>query len=242
MRNTSTYRSKTGLLLTLILATCMLQAQTPDQRVSKRDRRKDVEMTTSVGIIRLRLSDATPIHRDNFIRLVRSRFYDGIAFHRVIRGFMVQAGDPKSRDSSLRKPRRSTDSAYTIPAEIREDMFHRRGVLAAARMGDQINPARASSGTQFYIVQGRTFTDISLDSVETFRLNGRKIPPERRENYKKQGGAPHLDQAYTIFGEVIDGMETVDRIAAVNTTGRTGNDRPLEPIRILKTRLVKRKT
>jgi peptidyl-prolyl cis-trans isomerase B (cyclophilin B) len=155
---------------------------------------------------------------------------------------MVQAGDPKSRDSSLRKPRRAPDSAYTIPAEIREDPFHRRGILAAARMGDNVNPARASSGTQFYIVQGRTFTDISLDSVETFRLNGRKIPPERRENYKKQGGAPHLDQAYTIFGEVIDGMETVDRIAAVNTTGRTGNDRPLEPIRILKTRLVKRKT
>ncbi|MCE2834721.1 MAG: peptidylprolyl isomerase [Chitinophagaceae bacterium] len=231
MRNNSTYRSKTGLLLALTLAAVLLQAQTPDQRVRERDRRKDVEMITSVGIIRLRLSDATPIHRDNFI-----------AFHRVIRGFMVQAGDPKSRDSSLRKPRRSTDSAYTIPAEIREDMFHRRGVLAAARMGDQVNPAKASSGTQFYIVQGRTFTDISLDSVETFRLNGRKIPPERRENYKKQGGAPHLDQAYTIFGEVIDGMETVDRIAAVNTTGRTGNDRPLEPIRILKTRLVKRKT
>lgn len=242
MRNTSTYRRKTGLLWILTLATCLIQAQTPDRRVSRRDKQKDVEMVTSLGIIRLRLSNETPMHRDNFIRLVKSRFYDGIGFHRVIRGFMVQAGDPKSRDSSLRKPRRSPDSAYTIPAEIREDMFHRRGVLAAARMGDQVNPTRASSGTQFYIVQGRTFTDLSLDSVETFRLNGRKISPERRSIYKTSGGAPHLDQAYTIFGEVMDGMETVDRIAAVNTTGRTGNDKPLEPVRILKARLVKRKT
>ncbi len=240
MRNTSTYRHKSALLLALTLATCLLQAQTPKGRVSGRDKRKDVEMVTSVGTIRLRLSDETPMHRDNFIRLVRSRFYDGIAFHRVIRGFMIQAGDPKSRDSSLKKPRKAPDSAYTIPAEIRETLFHRRGVLAAARMGDQVNPARASSGTQFYIVQGRKFSDISLDSVETYRLNGRKIPTAHRDVYRTEGGAPHLDQAYTIFGEVISGMETVDSIAQVNTTGRSGNDKPLSPVSILKMRLVRR--
>jgi cyclophilin family peptidyl-prolyl cis-trans isomerase len=234
------YRLKTGLMISLIIAASALQAQMPDNRISKRDKRKDVEMITTVGTIRLRLYDATPLHRDNFIRLVRSRFYEGIAFHRVIKGFMIQAGDSKSRNSSVRKPRRAPDSAYTIPAEIREGHYHHRGVLAAARMGDQVNPTRASSGTQFYIVQGRIFSDKSLDSVETYRLNGRKIPLAHRETYKKEGGAPHLDQSYTIFGEVLEGMEIVDRIAEVNTTGRSGNDKPLSHISILKMRLVKR--
>jgi cyclophilin family peptidyl-prolyl cis-trans isomerase len=234
------YILKTGLLTCLLVTASVLQAQMPTLRVRERDRKKDVEMVTSLGSILLRLSDETPNHRDNFIRLVRSHFYEGIAFHRVIKGFMIQAGDPKSRDSSLRKPRRVRDSAYTIPAEIRETMYHRRGMLAAARMGDQVNPAKASSGTQFYIVQGRKFTDISLDSVETFRLNGRKIPGPHRESYKSEGGAPHLDQSYTIFGEVIWGMDIVDHIADVNTTGRSGNDKPLKPVSILKMRLVRR--
>lgn len=242
MTTNSIYKQATGLLISLLFVTSLLRAQMPTQRVRTKDKKKDVEMVTSLGTIRLRLSDATPIHRDNFIRLVRYHFYDGITFHRVIKGFMIQAGDPTSRDSSLRKPRNVPDSAYTIPAEIREGMFHHRGVLAAARMGDQVNPARASSGTQFYIVQGRKFTDISLDSVETFRLNGRKIPTPNREIYKSEGGAPHLDQSYTIFGTLIEGMDTVDRIADVSTTGRSGNGKPLDPVKILKTRLVKRKT
>lgn len=234
------YRLKSGLLSCLLIASTALKAQIPDQRVSKRDIRKDIEMITTAGSIRLRLSDATPLHRDNFIRLVKSRFYEGIAFHRVIKGFMIQAGDAKSRDSSIRKPRRAPDSAYTIPAEIRDDLYHYRGVLAAARLGDQANPARASSGTQFYIVHGKTFSDQSLDSVETHRLNGRKIPLTHRDKYKSLGGAPHLDQSYTIFGEVLEGMDTVDSIANVTTTGRSGNDKPLSAIRILKIRLVKR--
>jgi peptidyl-prolyl cis-trans isomerase B (cyclophilin B) len=234
------YRLKSGLLSCLLIAATALKAQMPDQRVSKRDKRKDIEMITTAGSIRLRLSDATPLHRDNFIRLVKSHFYEGIGFHRVIKGFMIQAGDAKSRDSSIRKPRRAPDSAYTIPAEIRDDLYHHRGVLAAARLGDQVNPARASSGTQFYIVQGKTFSDQSLDSVETHRLNGRKIPLRHRDKYKSLGGAPHLDQSYTIFGEVLEGMDTVDSIASVTTTGRSGNDKPLSAIRILKMRLVKR--
>ena len=242
MITNSKYKQKTGLLISLLFVAMLLQAQMPTQRVRAKDKKKDVEMVTSLGTIRLRLSDATPVHRDNFIRLIRSHFYDGVAFHRVIKGFMIQAGDPKSRDSSMRPPRKSPDSAYTIPAEIREGMFHHRGVLASARMGDQVNPTRASSGTQFYIVQGKKFTDTSLDSVETYRLNGRKIPAAHRETYKSEGGAPHLDQSYTIFGTLIKGMETVDRIADVSTTGRSGNDKPLAPVRILKTRLVKRKT
>lgn len=235
------YRRKAGMLISLLIAAIGVHAQMPDRHVSKRDRRKDIEMITTAGNIRLRLSDAAPLHRDNFIRLVKTHFYEGIAFHRVIKGFMIQAGDAKNRDSSIRKPRRAPDSAYTIPAEIREDLFHHRGVLAAARMGDQVNPTRASSGTQFYIVQGKTFSESGLDSVETHRLNGRKIPVAHREMYKSIGGAPHLDQSYTIFGEVLEGMDTVDRIADVTTTGRSGNDKPLSAIRILKMRLVKRK-
>ncbi len=231
---------KTSLLICLLMAATTLQAQRPDSRVKERDKRKDIEMVTTLGTIRLRLSDETPLHRDNFIRLVKTHFYEGISFHRVIKGFMIQAGDPKSRDSSIRKPRKAPDSAYTIPAEIKEGPYHHRGVLAAARLGDQVNPARASSGTQFYIVQGRIFSDMSLDSVETYRLNGRKIPVKHRDAYKAAGGAPHLDQSYTIFGEVLEGMESVDRIADVNTSGRSGNDKPLAPVRILKMRLVKR--
>ena len=228
----------TGLLC---LSVIFALGQAPSAKVRNRDRKKDVEMTTTQGVILLRLSDQTPGHRDNFLRLVRTGYYSGIKFHRVIPGFMIQAGDPKTRDSlvTIRKP--VADSPYTIPAEIRPDLFHVRGVLAAARMGDDVNPQRASSGTQFYIVQGRMFTDPALDSVETFRLKGRKIPAAHREAYKTQGGAPHLDQQYTVFGTVISGIEVVDRIAAMRTTGRSGGDRPLEEIRITQLRLIKRR-
>lgn len=240
MRTRVTYCQLPWILAVLILISAHLHAQAPNLRIRKKDRRSDIEMITSEGRIRLRLSDATPIHRDNFIRLVKTHFYEGIAFHRVIRGFMIQAGDPKTRDSSLRKPRRAPDSAYTIPAEIVPGLFHHRGVLAAARMGDLVNPSRASSGTQFYLVQGKIFSPSGLDSVETFRLNGRKIPAAQRDRYLLEGGAPHLDAQYTIFGEVIAGMEIIDSIAGTTTTGKIGNDRPLEPIRIQQVRFIRR--
>jgi len=196
-------------------------------------------MTTTEGILRLRLSDATPHHRDNFIRLVRSGFYKGVLVHRVIPGLMAQAGDARTRPEGSRGLGR-LDSAYTLPAEFRPELFHRRGALAAARMGDNVNPAKASSGTQFYIVQGRVFTEASLDSVETFRLMGRKLPPDHRQVYTSAGGAPHLDQNYTVFGEVVEGMDVIDRIAAQPTSGRQGGDKPRAAIRILKTRMVRR--
>jgi cyclophilin family peptidyl-prolyl cis-trans isomerase len=205
--------------------------------VSKRDIGKDIEMVTDRGTMILRLSDSTPLHRDSFIRLVKSGFYNGITFHRVIQGFMIQAGDPrtkKTKDSSFR-------SSNRIPAEIRQELFHKKGVLAAAREGDASNPKRASSYSQFYLVQGRIFTDFSLDSTETYRLNGRKLPAAHREVYKTLGGAPHLDQNYTIFGEVVSGIEVIDIIAAVKTTGKEGGDRPLQDIRIQKVKLVPRK-
>jgi len=209
----------------------------------KNDLHKDVEMTTSRGVLLLRLSDSTPLHRDNFLLLVKKGYYDSLLFHRVIRRFMIQAGDPDSRQGHPGKPLSQGGSggpAYTIPAEFRISLYHKRGVLAAARNGDDVNPLKASSGSQFYIVQGRVFTDQGLDSVETFRLKGRKIPAEQRAAYKTIGGSPHLDQNYTIFGEVIKGMDIVDSIAASPTSGPP-LDRPLKDIRILKARLVNRR-
>ncbi len=209
----------------------------------KKDLHKDIEMITSKGVLFIRLSDSTPLHRDNFLLLVKRGYYDSLLFHRVIQHFMIQAGDPDSRRGHPGKPMSQGGDGgpgYTIPAEFRSSLFHKRGVLAAARNSDDVNPLKASSGSQFYIVQGRLFTDAGLDSLETFRLKGRKIPAGQRAVYKMIGGAPHLDQAYTVFGEVISGMEVVDSIAAAPTSGHP-LDRPLEDIRILKMKLVKRR-
>ena len=202
-------------------------------------RKKDIEMVTTKGTIVLRLSDSTPLHRDNFLRLVRTHFYDSVLFHRVIKNFMIQAGDPVSRRATDSIDLGDHDTTYKIPAEIRKGLFHRKGALAAAREGDNVNPARASSGTQWYIVEGRRFTDAGLDSMEQGRLKGRKIPADEREVYKTEGGAPHLDQSYTVFGRVVRGLDVVDSIAAVPTSGRPF-DRPIQPVRILKMKLIRR--
>lgn len=231
------------LLISFFLLSFSLHsfAQPPDIKIRKKDRRKDIEMVTTEGVIRLRLSDSTPVHRDNFLKLVKSGFYKGVSFHRVIPKFMIQAGDPKTRGDSLLLSTKKKDSLYTLPAEFRQGLYHKRGALAAARTGDDVNPLKASSGNQFYIVQGRIFTEESLDSVETFRLKGRKLPASHREVYKTIGGAPHLDQNYTVYGEVVSGMEIVDKIAGTPTTGRSGGDKPLKDIKITETNLVPRK-
>jgi len=209
-------------------------------KVKKRDRKKDIEMVTSYGTIVLRLYDSTPLHRDNFIRLVKSGYYDSILFHRVIKNFMIQAGDPNSKHSEPGEPLGNGGPDYTIPAEFRASLFHKKGVLAAARESDDANPSKASSGSQFYIVQGKKFTDAGLDSVETIRLKGRKIPIEHREVYKTTGGTPHLDLNYTVFGEVVSGLTIVDSIAATPTSKGEDQDRPLQNIRIIKARLIKK--
>jgi cyclophilin family peptidyl-prolyl cis-trans isomerase len=209
----------------------------------KNDLHKDVAVTTTMGVIVIRLSDSTPQHRDNFLKLAKGGFYDSLLFHRVIRNFMIQSGDPDSKSGNPGKPLSQGGSGgpgYTIPAEFRPVLFHKRGALGAARTGDDVNPARASSGSQFYIVQGKKFTDAGLDSVERFRLKGRKIPEVERVIYREAGGAPHLDQQYTVFGEVIKGMDVVDSIAAVKTSGAP-LDRPVSEVRILKMTLIRRK-
>ena len=209
--------------------------------VKKKDRKKDVLLQTSKGDILLRLSDSTPLHRDNFLKLVKQKYYDSVLFHRVINNFMIQAGDPDSKNALAGKPLGEGGPGYTVPAEFRVTLFHKKGVIAAARQGDNVNPSKASSGSQFYITQGKKFTDGALDTLEIFRLNGRKIPPGQREIYKTIGGTPHLDQGYTVFGEVIKGLDVVDSIAAVPTSKADDRDRPLTDVAIIKATLVKRR-
>jgi cyclophilin family peptidyl-prolyl cis-trans isomerase len=212
-----------------------------DSTVKKKDRKRDVLIQTTIGDMVIRLSDSTPLHRDNFLKLVKVGYYDSVLFHRVIKGFMIQGGDPNSKRAAAGQPLGNGGPGYTIPAEFRKTLFHKKGALAAARMGDNENPTKASSGSQFYIVQGKIFTDAGLDSLEKFRLKGRKIPAEQREVYKTIGGTPHLDQSYTVYGEVVKGLDIVDKIAAVQTSRAQDRDRPLQDVRIIKAKLIKRK-
>jgi cyclophilin family peptidyl-prolyl cis-trans isomerase len=225
--------------------TCLFFSITSDAqsqvKLKRKDRKRDIEMVTTDGTIILRLSDSTPLHRDNFLRLVKSGYFDSLLFHRVIRYFVIQSGDPKSKTAAPGQTLGDSSAPYTLPAEFRITLFHKRGILAAARESDDINPQKSSSGSQFYIVQGKKYTDSQLDSVEIKRLK-RKIPESQREIYKTLGGAPFLDQNYTIFGEVVNGLETVEKIAAEPTSNGEDLDRPLRDVRILQTKLIRRKT
>lgn len=232
---------KTILSLLLLTGLSLIAPAQGDSTVKKKDRKKDVILQTSMGDIRIRLSDSTPLHRDNFLKLVKMHYYDGILFHRVIKDFMIQAGDPNSRDAKPGQSLGNGGPGYTVPAEIRSGLFHKKGVIAAARLGDNVNPEKASSGSQFYLAQGKVFTDAELDNLEKTRLGGRKIPSEIREVYKTIGGIPHLDQNYTVYGEVVSGLDVVDKIAAVATSKGADRDRPLEDVKIISAKLVKRK-
>lgn len=194
-----------------------------------------VEFTTNLGVLKVKLYDETPMHKDNFLELVEEKYYDSILFHRVIPNFMIQAGDPMSKKAKPGAFLGSGGKQYTIPAEFNPKYIHKKGALAAARQGDNVNPQKESSGSQFYIVQGRTFTDEELDMIQK---QYKRIPftPEQREIYKTIGGTPHLDYSYTVFGEVIEGLDIVDLIAS-QATDR--NNRPITDVRILKTRLLK---
>jgi cyclophilin family peptidyl-prolyl cis-trans isomerase len=173
-------------------------------------------LKTSYGDITFKLYNETPQHRDNFAKLVKEGFYNGSIFHRVINHFMIQGGGAKSG---------TEDVGYTIPAEITPKYFHKFGALSAARMPDQVNPQKASSGSQFYIVQGKVYTDAELDSFEQ-RMN-KKFTAEERKAYKTVGGTPHLDGSYTVFGEVIEGFDVINKIAAVKTQP---GDKPVEDV------------
>lgn len=256
------------------------------------DLKKDIEFITDYGSIVIRLSDETPKHRNNFIKLVNEKFYDSISFHRVIQNFIIQTGDPESKKVNPEKELGASDLPYKVPAEFKPNLFHKRGALNAAREGDDSNPERASSSTQFTIVQGRIYNDStlnyqlsrinewlaynniinnpehkikfeelqniiknrdttkrelyesikkyfdSLTKVEVEVMNKYTYPKLHREIYKTLGGAAHLDQNYTVFGEVIKGMNVVDSIAAVSTNEK---DKPIKDVKIITARLIKRK-
>ena len=235
---------------------------------------------TTLGTIKVKLYNETPLHRDNFIKLVKGGYYNGQLFHRVINNFMIQAGDPATRTDSTPEEKKNNGPGYTIPPEFNPSLFHKKGVIAAAREGDNVNPDKRSAGSQFYIVMGKIFSDAELDQVEK-RINDQNkqalffkyineekekaianeevidyakiqqaatlllqkdiknlpdfsIPPEQRAVYKSLGGTPHLDGSYTVFGEVVEGIEIVDKIAGVKTSD---SDKPLTGVYINKMKL-----
>jgi cyclophilin family peptidyl-prolyl cis-trans isomerase len=262
-----------------------------EEGVMKSDLNKDVEMITNYGTIIMRLSDETPKHRNNFIKLVNQKFYDSLLFHRVIENFIIQTGDPESKLQNSEKELGASDLPYHIPKEINNNLFHKRGALNAAREGDDSNPEQASSSTQFTIVQGRVYNDSTLEvalgrinnwlaynkvihkpeyktqfealqniiesrdstkiedynrlkkeldsftKLEEASMTKYTYPKAHREVYKTLGGAAHLDQNYTVFGEVVKGMDVVDSIAAVEKNG----SKPINDVRIITARLIKRK-
>ena len=209
-------------------------SQTTEKECKKMEKETLVEIYTNYGKIVLKLYDDTPLHRDNFIKLAMDGTYDGLLFHRVIEHFMIQGGDPNSKDAKPGKMLGDGTLGYNIPAEFRPNLFHKRGALCAAREGDQVNPKKESSASQFYIVQGRVWSDFDLDRM-ALQMN-KTFSAEQRKAYTTVGGTPHLDGEYTVFGEVVEGMDVVDKIAAAK---RDRYDRPLEDIRIEKTEVIK---
>jgi len=212
-----------------------MTAQGVEKQESGKDSGVRVEMQTSSGNIVILLYDDTPLHRDNFIKLAGEGVYDGTLFHRVIKGFMIQGGDPDSKNAKAGQMLGEGDLGYKIPAEFRENHINKRGALCAARQGDDVNPKKESSASQFYIVQGRKWSDGEMNMME--QRFGKKYSDEHRKIYAEEGGAPHLDGDYTVFGEVLEGMDVVDKIAAVKTDPM---DRPLEDVRILSVKVIKK--
>ncbi|MGL5981388.1 MAG: peptidylprolyl isomerase [Phocaeicola sp.] len=267
-----------GLLL-FIATACETGHKKKGNKMSNKNR-TEVQFETTLGNFTVELYNETPLHRENFIKLIEEGLYDQTLFHRVIKQFMIQAGDPDSKTASDTASLGSGDVGYTIPAEMNTPFFHKRGALAAARQGDEVNPEKASSGCQFYIVTGRKFSEAQLQNMEiqineqregaifdtlarnhmkeiykmrkandnewllalqdTLEAQAREMAdkeekyrftPEQIKAYTTVGGAPHLDGSYTIFGEITEGMETVNNIEITKTNR---GDRPTTDIRILK--------
>ena len=216
--------------LFLFLSFCCLQA------MALKPKNQYVRIVTDKGAVIIKLYNETPLHRDNFIKVAKSGLYNGTLFHRVIKEFMIQGGDPDSKNAHPDSVLGNGGLKYAVPAEFRDSLFHKKGVLAAAREGDSSNPTKASSSTQFYIVQGKVWTDSALNITEEKRLKF-KIPEWQRQVYKTIGGTPHLDRNYTVYGEVVKGLEMVDAIAN-EPTGKA--NRPKTDIKMTVTVLKKR--
>jgi cyclophilin family peptidyl-prolyl cis-trans isomerase len=194
-----------------------------------------VVISTDYGKITIKLYEKTPLHSDNFWKLAKEGYFDKTLFHRVIQHFVIQGGDPDSREAKPGQLLGDGGPAYTIPLEVMPEYFHKRGAVGMGRENDDVNPTMASAGSQFYIVQGKKFTDAGLDTIykKVARHHPKAAPfvlsTYQRETYKTIGGIPHLDGFYTVFGEVVKGMEVVDKIAAVKTDT---NDRPVVDVRM----------
>ena len=212
------------LAFTLLSINCLAQ---------KKDKRTKILLTTEFGEVKIALYDETPKHRDNFIKLVKQGFFNELLFHRVIKGFMVQGGDPDSKNAQPKIVLGNGGPGYTIPAEFNPNLIHKKGALAAARQPDNFNPNKESSGSQFYIVQGKTFSEDDLTKIEqskSVKLNKEfKYTDEQKKIYSDEGGYAPLDMEYTVFGEVIEGLDVIDKIANVETDRR---DRPKEDVKM----------
>ncbi len=221
------------ILLALLIITNVVLAAPKKDKKKKKSKPSYVEMKTTMGTMVLKLYDETPLHTENFLKLTKEGFYDGVLFHRVINAFMIQGGDPLSKNA---KPEAALGSGSLpgerIPAEFNANLIHKKGALAAARDG---NPQKASSNCQFYIVQGRTFTDSDLDRMQ--KSNGWSYTAEQKEIYKTIGGTPHLDNNYTVYGELVSGFDVLDKIAAVPTNPM---NRPNEDVKIIQAKILKK--
>ena len=184
---------------------------------------QEVLIQTSMGDMRVQLFNSTPKHRDNFIKLAKEGYFDGLLFHRIIKGFMIQGGDPDSRDAPADQMLGQGGPGYQIDAEI--DALHYKGALSAARLADGVNPEKKSSGSQFYIVQGFAVKEQDLDQAS--QRSGIQYTKEQRERYLQEGGYPFLDGDYTVFGQVVEGLDVIDKLSEVQT-GQA--DRPLEDL------------
>lgn len=211
------------LLFFATLVSCTAQNSKTQSNMPEKKYRVLIE--TSLGNMTVELYNETPKHRDNFLKLVKEGFYDGLLFHRVINNFMIQGGDPNSRGAAPGAMLGNGTLGYTVPAEFVQGLIHKKGALAAARQGDQVNPTKASSSCQFYIVQGNVWT---ADNLQRMGMQmGREFDKQQMEAYTTVGGTPHLDYDYTVFGQVVEGLEVIDKIAAVRC-GR--GDRPIEDV------------
>lgn len=209
----------------LILLLLLINSANAQSHVAK--------IVTNMGTMKVMLYDSTPLHRDNFIKLVNEHFFDSLLFHRVVKNFVIQAGDPTSKYANDTAKLGDGDLPYTIPAEIMPDKYyHKRGALGAAR--DE-NPAKASSASQFYIVQGKVANDSTFIRSKA-RTGGYETPGDHKYVYRKDGGIPHLDSRYTVFGELISGWNVLDKISELECDA---NDRPKEEVRIISIRMVK---
>lgn len=218
---------KFNLSLLFFVALSFGMAQCTVGQSKSKESVRYVLIETEYGNMKVKLYNETPQHRDNFLKLVEQGYYDGLLFHRVIKQFMIQGGDPNSRETPAGTMLGDGNLGYTIPAEFRTELFHRKGALAAARLGDNVNPRKESSACQFYIVQGNVWKRDQLQMME--QRFGKQFSQEQMDVYSTEGGAPHLDGEYTVFGEVVEGLEVIDAIAQLPTDRA---DRPKEDVRM----------